>query len=76
MWGGCPSQGEYVIRNIADMYKRELCCKKCGEEILVDKWDRWNIVLSSWRDNGLNPEAWEDIDDSCSLKPWIHAVAV
>lgn len=72
LWGDCGGP-QYSIRPIAYMDKTDLCCKKCGHTIMVDKWDRWDTIVLSWRANGLmSPEIWEDVDDTCALKPWIE----
>lgn len=64
-YNDCPSAEEYHIVAIADMYKRDLCCMKCGHQIQVDKWDRWNTIVTSWLDNGLHPRDWESYNGMC-----------
>lgn len=71
LWGDCADIPEWSIVPIMFMDHRWICCLKCGHKDRVLKWERWETIKHSWRANDLDIEAWEDVDDTCAIKPCI-----
>jgi len=64
-YNDCPSSYEPRIMAIGRVDDRDLCCMKCGQQLTVDRSQRWRKIVESWLDNGLHPQDWQDYQDTC-----------